>query len=48
MLTEEQGRQNSVEGFANEYIAVGILMKRYQNVSSVDLPLSPGRVRIYV
>lgn len=41
MLTEEQGRQNSVEGFANELIAVGILMKRYQNVSSVDLPLSP-------
>lgn len=41
MLTEEQGRQNSVEGFANEHIAVGILMKRYQNVSSVDLPLSP-------
>ena len=30
----------SVEGFANEHIAVGILMKRFQNVSLVDLPLS--------
>ncbi|MFN4073599.1 MAG: hypothetical protein ACK4G4_09340 [Thermus sp.] len=38
--SEEKGRQASVEGFANEYIAVGLLMKRYQNVSLVDLPLS--------
>ncbi len=41
MPTEEAGRQGAVEGFANEHIAVGILMKRYQNVSLVDLPLSP-------
>jgi hypothetical protein len=38
---EKQGRQASVEGFAHEHIAAGILMKRYQNVSLVDLPLSP-------
>lgn len=36
-----KGRQASVEGFAHEHIVVGILMKRYQNVSLVDLPLSP-------
>lgn len=36
-----KGRQASVEGFANEHIAVGILMKKYANVSLVDLPLSP-------
>jgi hypothetical protein len=35
----ERGRQASVDGFAHEHIAVGILMKRYQNVSLVDLPL---------
>jgi len=40
MPTEETGRRAAVEGFANEHIAVGILMKRYQNVSLVDLPLS--------
>ncbi|GBC91340.1 MAG: hypothetical protein N2045_01385 [Fimbriimonadales bacterium] len=40
MPTEELGRQGAVEGFANEHIAAGILMKRYQNVSLVDLPLS--------
>jgi hypothetical protein len=40
MPTEETGRRGAVEGFANEHIAVGILMKRYQNVSLVDLPLS--------
>jgi hypothetical protein len=40
MSTEETGRRGAVEGFANEHIAVGILMKRYQNVSLVDLPLS--------
>lgn len=38
---EKKGRQASVEGFAHEHIVVGILMKRYQNVSLVDLPLSP-------
>lgn len=36
----ESGRRAAVEGFANEHIAVGLLMKRYQNVSLVDLPLS--------
>ena len=39
--TEDAGRQASVEGFANEHIVAGLLMKRYQNVSLVDLPLSP-------
>ncbi len=39
--TEERGRQASVDGFAHEHIVVGILMKKYQNVSLVDLPLSP-------
>jgi hypothetical protein len=38
---EEKGRQSSVEGFAHEHIVVGLLMKKYQNVSLVDLPLSP-------
>jgi len=37
----EIGRQASIEGFANEKILCGILMKRYANVSLVDLPLSP-------
>lgn len=41
MDREEIGRQASIEGFANEKIACGILMKRYANVSLVDLPLSP-------
>lgn len=41
MPSEEAGRQASVEGFAHEHIAAGLLMKRYQNVSLVDLPLSP-------
>lgn len=36
----KKGRQASVDGFAHEHIAVGILMKKYQNVSLVDLPLS--------
>jgi hypothetical protein len=40
MSAEEKGKRAAVEGFANEHIAVGILMKRYQNVSLVDLPLS--------
>lgn len=38
---EKRGLQASVDGFAHEHIVVGILMKRYQNVSLVDLPLSP-------
>jgi len=38
---EERGRQASIDGFAHEHIVCGILMKRYQNVSLVDLPLSP-------
>ncbi len=41
MNKEERGRQASVDGFAHEHIVVGILMKKYQNVSLVDLPLSP-------
>ncbi len=36
----ESGKDAAVTGFANEHIAVGLLMKRYQNVSLVDLPLS--------
>lgn len=36
----EIGKEAAVTGFANEHIAVGLLMKRYQNVSLVDLPLS--------
>ena len=38
---EEIGRHAAVTGFANELIATGILMKRYGNVSQVNLPLSP-------
>ena len=37
---EETGRQASIEGFANEKIVCGLLMKKYGNVSLVDLPLS--------
>lgn len=37
---EDIGRQASVEGFANELIVTGLLMKKYQNVSLVNLPLS--------
>lgn len=37
----DRGRQASIEGFANENIVCGLLMKKYQNVSQVDLPLSP-------
>lgn len=36
-----RGLRASIEGFANEKIACGMLMKRYGNVSLVDLPLSP-------
>ncbi|MEW5816272.1 MAG: hypothetical protein AB1798_12855 [Spirochaetota bacterium] len=39
--SEKRGRKASVDGFAHEHIVVGILMKKYQNVSLVDLPLSP-------
>lgn len=39
--SEERGRRASIEGFANEKIVCGILMKKYGNVSLVDLPLSP-------
>ena len=37
----EKGKQASVDGFAHEHIVAGILMKKFQNVSLVDLPLSP-------
>jgi hypothetical protein len=37
----ERGKWASIEGFANEKIVCGLLMKRYGNVSLVDLPLSP-------
>ena len=37
----KKGKQASVDGFAHEHIALGILMKKYQNVSLVDLPHSP-------
>jgi len=37
----ERGKQASIDGFAHEHIVVGILMKKYKNVSLVDLPLSP-------
>jgi len=41
-MTElDKGRQAAVNGAAHEHIVVGILMKKYQNVSQVDLPLSP-------
>ncbi|HNW24371.1 MAG TPA: hypothetical protein PKI37_02820 [Candidatus Cloacimonas sp.] len=40
-IKEEKGKQAAVEGFANEHIVVGLLMKKFQNVSLVDLPLSP-------
>ncbi len=39
-IAEERGRQAAIDGFAHEHIVVGLLMKRYQNVSLVDLPLS--------
>jgi len=43
---EERGRQASIEGFANEHIVAGMLMKKYKNVSLVALPLSPYDVII--
>ena len=39
--SDKRGLQASVDGFTHEHIVAGILMKRYQNVSLVDLPLSP-------
>jgi hypothetical protein len=39
--SEKRGRQASIDGFAHEHMVCGILMKKYQNVSLVDLPLSP-------
>ena len=38
---DTRGLQAAVDGTAHEHIVAGILMKRYQNVSLVDLPLSP-------
>jgi hypothetical protein len=38
---EKRGRDAAISGFAYEHITAGILMKRYGNVSLVDLPLSP-------
>ena len=37
----KRGLQASINGFANEKIVCGVLMKKYGNVSLVDLPLSP-------
>jgi len=37
---EKKGREAAATGFAHEHIVAGILMKQYQNVSLVDLPLS--------
>jgi hypothetical protein len=39
LKVEERGGPASVDGFAHEHIAAGILMKKYRNVSLVDLPL---------
>lgn len=41
--TEDIGRQASIEGFANEHIAAGLLMKKYQNVSLVDLIITKSK-----
>ncbi len=38
--TPEEGKEQSVRGFAYQHIIVGILMKKYGNVSLVDLPHS--------
>jgi Zn-dependent M28 family amino/carboxypeptidase len=38
---EKRGMNAAISGFAHEHIAAGVLMKRYGNVSLVDLPLSP-------
>ena len=36
----DKGRQASIDGFAHEHIVVGVLMKKYQHVALIDLPLS--------
>lgn len=36
----DKGKQASIDGFAHEHIVVGMLMKKFQNVSLVNLPLS--------
>ncbi len=41
MADPNKGLQAAVDGFAHQHIVAGILMKRYKNVSLVDLPLSP-------
>lgn len=46
--SEDIGRQASIDGFAHEHIVAGILMKRFQNVSLVDLPLSPYDIIIAI
>lgn len=46
--SEKRGRQASIDGFAHEHIVVGQLMKRYQNVSLVDLPLSTYDIIIVI
>ena len=38
---EEKGRQGAIDGIAHGHIVVGLLRKKYRNVSLVDLPLSP-------
>lgn len=38
---KEIGRHAPVEGRAHEHVAVALLMKKYENVSMVDLPLLP-------
>lgn len=49
--SERRGRQASVDGFAHEHIVVGILMKKYQNVSLlifakvIGIILSPWQLR---
>lgn len=36
----QKGKEDSVKGFSNEYLVVAVLMRKYFNVSKVDLPLS--------
>lgn len=45
---EKRGKQAAINGFAHEHIVTGILMKKLQNVSLVDLPLSPYDVIIAI
>lgn len=40
-MSKDKGLQASIDGFAHEHIVVGMLMKKYGNVSLVTLPLSP-------